>query len=178
MKKSLKFGLTFISLFAIFGLTAGCFGGLDNAQEISATHLNAFFAKTDTPSSEERFQKIVSTISSDAKNSPIDDKDDTVEIIQKSVVYGLTRSYYIADNPNQPQSETRRNIITRFPKGSFVDSDKIIGKSNKDKDIFFSIELTKEGDDWKIIDIDDEDAEDVPQTNIDWKEIEPTDYLD
>jgi hypothetical protein len=177
LKKQLKNGLMLTVLFMIFSLTTGCFGGLDDAQEVSATHLNAFFAKSDNPTAEERFQKIVSTVSSNAEDSPVDDKDDAVEIIQKSMVFGITKPYYIADNPNKPQSDTRRTIIARFPKGSFADSDEIFGESNTDKDLFFSIELNKEGDDWKISDVDDEDEEDVPQTNIDWKEVDPTDYL-
>jgi hypothetical protein len=171
LKKTHKYGLLLLSMFAIFSFTSGCFGGLDNAQKTAATYVNALYAKTDTPSAEERYQKLVSTISTSADANPSEHKDDIIKIIQEAMIKGLVKPYYIADNLNEPQSDTRRSVIVRIPKGSFT-----IDESNLDKDFYVGFILTKEGDDWKILDFKEID-ENISQEKIEWQDVEPTDYL-
>ncbi|MCH5583466.1 hypothetical protein MK805_00570 [Shimazuella sp. AN120528] len=172
MKKRLHYGLVFISLFVIFSFTTGCFGGLDDAQEIAATYINALYAKSDSPTAEERYQKIVSTISTNADENPSEHRDDIIKIIQEAMIKGLNKPYYIADNLNDPQSDTRRSVIIRIPKDAIA-----VDEFNTDKDTYVNMILIKEGDDWKILDFKHLD-DDTPQGNIEWKEVSPTDYLE
>ena len=172
LKKWQKPALVFISLFAIFSLTTGCFGGLDDAQETAATYVNTLYAKTDTPSAEKRYQKLVSTISANSDAKPSEHKDVFIETIQEAMTKGLSKTYYVADNLNEPQSDTRRSIIARFPKGAFT-----IDGSISDKDSYVGFVLIKEGDDWKILDFKEID-ENISQGKIEWKEVKPTIFLD
>jgi uncharacterized UPF0160 family protein len=179
MKKRLKFGLMLTLLFSVFLLTTGCFGGLDDAQKASATYINAFFAKSEKPTAEERYQKIVSVVSANYDNSPADPENtsEALNFIQKQMFNGISTPYFIADNPKQPQSDTRRVVIVRFPKGTFTED---VFSGGSDEDSYVNFVINKEGDEWKIIDMDDlnsEDREAMKREKIEWNEVEPTDYL-
>ncbi|WP_028777765.1 hypothetical protein [Shimazuella kribbensis] len=181
MKKQYKYGLLLTLLISIFSLTTGCFGGLNDAQKTSATYFNTLFAKSEKPSAEERYQKLISVVSSTVEGGPAtpENKDEIMENILKMMVNGITKTYYIADNPKEPQSDTRRSVIVRFPKGTFNEANNALGgDSGQEEDAYITIILNKEGEEWKIIDIQDDDTESILQQKIDWLEVEPTDYLD
>lgn len=173
MKKWQKSALICIALLTIFSLTTGCFGGLDDAHETAATYVNSIYTKTNTPTAEKRYQKIVSTFSPNAEVNPSKHKEDIIKVIMESTAKGLTQLYYIADNPNEPQSDTRRSVVVRIPLGTFPMVD-----SNKNEDSYLGLIITKEGNDWKILDFKNVDAEKLSQGSIEWHEVEPTDYLD
>lgn len=173
MKIWQKPALVCIALLAIFSLTTGCFGGLDDAQETAATYINSIYAKTDTPTAEKRYQKIVSIFSPNAKVNPSKHKENITKVIMESTAKGLTQPYYIADNPNEPQSDTRRSVVVRIPLGTFP-----MVSSNKNKDNYLGLIITKEADNWKILDLKDVDKEKHLHGHMEWQEANPTNYLD
>jgi hypothetical protein len=173
LKKWKKPALVLFSLFAIFGLTTGCFGGLDESQKTAATYVNSIYAKTNTPTAELRYQKIVSVFSPNAKQDPSKHKEDITKIINEATTKGLTQPYYIADHPSEVQSDTRRSVVVRIPLGTFP-----MANSNKNKDNYLGLIIAKEGSDWKIIDINDVDSDKLSQGDLEWKEVSPTDYMD
>jgi hypothetical protein len=181
MKGQFKYGLFLPLLLTVFILTTGCFGGLNDAQKTTATYFNVLFAKSEKPSAEERYQKLISVISSNIDEGPAqpENRDKVMENIYKMMVNGITKTYYIADDPKEPESDTRRSVIVRFPKGTFNDANNALGgDSGQDEDAYITITLNKEGEEWKIVDMEDDDKESILQQKIDWQEVEPTDYLD
>lgn len=108
-------------------------------------------------------------------------KANLLKLIQKFMVKGVSKPYFIADNPSDPQTETRRSIIVRFPKGTFTEANTVIGINGKndksDAEQYAILTLNKEADSWKIIDLENLD-EKIQVNKMEWKEVEPTDYLD
>lgn len=182
MRKKHTYSLLFLSLLVVSSLTTGCFGGLDDAQETSVTFLNSYFAKSTDSTAEERYQKMSSLVSNKFENSLLQPKykANLLKIIQKFMVKGVSKPYFIADNPNDPQTETRRSIIARFPKGTFIEANAVIGINGKndkaDAEEYAILTLNKEADNWKIIDLENLD-EKIQINKTKWKEVEPTDYL-
>lgn len=167
----------------MFSITTGCFGGLDGAQETSVTFLNSYFAKSTEPTAEERYKKMSSLVSNKFEDSLLQPKykANLIKIIQKFRLKGVSKPYFIADNPADPQTETRRSIIIRFPKGTFAEANEVIGITGKndkaDAEEYAILTLNKEADSWKIIDLENLDKK-IQVNKIEWKEVEPTDYLD
>ncbi|MCH5583467.1 hypothetical protein MK805_00575 [Shimazuella sp. AN120528] len=186
--KKLRYGLLFLSLFVITSLPTGCslFSGLDDAQTTSVTFLNSYFAKSTDPSAEERYQTMSSLVSNKFENNLLQPeyKKNMLKFIQKFMTNGVSKPYFIADNPNDPQTETRRSIIARFPKGTFTEANAVIGingKYNKaDSEAYAILTLNKESDSWKIIDLENIDIvkEKIQKNKLEWIEVKPTDYLD
>jgi hypothetical protein len=176
-----KSGLIMISFVAASSIT-GCsiFGGLDDAQEASATYLNSFFAKSDKPSAEQRYQKIVTVVS--ASNQEFSAKPqykaDILKAIQKFMISGVSRPYYLADYLKEPHTDTRKSIIIRFPKGTFAEANKAFAENEPDEEAYRMVVVNKEGEDWKVVQVKEIDRKDIILNNIDWIEVEPTDYLD
>jgi hypothetical protein len=188
LMKKLRYGLLSLSLFGIFSLTTGCslFGGLDDAQETSVTFLNSYFAKSTDPTAEERYQKMSSLVSNKFEDSFLQAqyKKKLLKYIQKFMAKGVSKPYFIADNPNDPQTETRRSIIARFPKGTFTEANAVIGISGKNNgansESYAILTLNKEADSWKIIDLENIDSKNakIQKDKMEWREVDPTDYLD
>jgi hypothetical protein len=183
LKKKYTYSLLFLFLILITSLTTGCLDELDDAQETSVTFLNSYFAKSADPTAEERYQKMSSLVSNQFEDSLLQPKykANLLKIIQKFMVKGVSKPYFIADNPKDPQTETRRSIIARFPKGTFTEANTVIGITGKndkaDAEEYAILTLNKEADTWKIIDLENVDKE-IDINKIEWKEVEPTDYLD
>ncbi|WP_028777764.1 hypothetical protein [Shimazuella kribbensis] len=176
-----KFGLiTFFVMAA--SSSAGCsfFGGLDDAQEASATYLNSFFSKSDKPSAEERYQQIVSvvSVSNQEFSAKPQYKADILKAIRKFMISGVSKPYYLADYPKEPHTDTRKSIIVRFPKGTFNEANKAFAEENEsDEEAYRMVVVNKEGENWKVVQVKEIDKKDVVQANIDWIEVSPTDYL-
>jgi hypothetical protein len=182
LNKYYKHGLLYLSFFAIFSLVMGCslFGGLDDAQKTSATFVNSFFAKGEKPTAEVRYQKLVSTISANMKDSPAtaEAKPYAIQFISKFMKQGLYKNYFIADHPTEPQTDTRRTIVVKFPANSLGGDGNIFGDGTaNNKESFGQLVLNKEGDNWKITEIKDADTQALQKADVDWKEVKPTDYL-
>jgi hypothetical protein len=183
LNKWFKQAIMYLSLFAVFSFTVGCslFGGLDAPQKTTATFINAFFAKSKTPTAEVRYQKMASVVSTNYKDSPTKPEYKTViiQLIGKFMQDGINKDYYVADHPTESQTDTRRSVVIRFPKDSFSGATSIFGvdSSSANKESYGSIILGKEGDNWKITDVKNTDEKTLQKAKIDWKKVSPTDYL-
>lgn len=168
-----------IGLLLTTGTTlTGC--GLDDAQETSATYINAFLSKADEPSAAERYEKLTSVVSASNNETPIGPsyKEVVIALIQEFMQNGVEQPYYISDAPKQLQSDTKRTIIIHFPKGTFKNTNKIFNeKSSIQEDTYAYVRLQKEGDDWKVISLKQVAATAADGTE-DWDKVDPTDYLD
>ena len=158
-------------------MLTGC--GLDDVQKAGVTYINNLYSKGNEPSAEERVEKVFSFYSKGIEEKwkregeeHEGNKDEIIKLIKMNMTSGIGKPYYIGDAPKEIQSETRRSLIIRLPKGT-ASSDLF---SNKNSDIYWIITLQKEGDDWKIINYVAADDTDVIG-EIDWLEVEPTDYL-
>lgn len=188
LKKKPRYQQLFLTIFVISCLSVGCsvFNGLDDAQETSVTFLNAYFAKSTELTAEERYEKMSSLASKLFENSLLqaEYKKDLLKFIQKFMENGVNKPYFIADNPNDPQTETRRSIIARFPKGTFTEANAVIGINGKNSEAnsesYAILTLNKEAENWKIIALESIRAEQVkiPINKMEWKEVKPTDYLE
>lgn len=94
-------------------------------------------------------------------------------IIAGAMKEGITKPYYIADNPSKPQTDTRRYITVKFNQ---ADAPKLFG--GNDPYYYETMTLEKEGNEWKIVEADRETSSKMETVKIDWIEINPTDYLD
>jgi hypothetical protein len=95
-------------------MLTGC--GLDDAQIIGVTSINNQYAKGSKPSAKERLAKIISIVPAGHKNLYNDNR--SVDITQAIMTLGLDKPYYIANAPNEPQSDTHHSLLIRFPKGT------------------------------------------------------------
>jgi hypothetical protein len=168
-----------IGLLLTTGTTlTGC--GLDDAQETSATYINAFLTKAKKPSAAERYEKLTTIVSANNNETPIEPayKEVVIALIQEFMQNGIEQSYFIGNAPNQPQTETKRTIVVHFPKGSFKNTNKIFNENiSVQEDTYAFIHLQKEGDDWKVSSLKQIKRASV-KGPIDWEKVDPTDYLD
>lgn len=167
MKKWIKNGLIYTFLFTLLNLTTGC--SVDDAQETAAAFYSSAFAKADQPSAEKRMKKIESIVSKEFSGSSVL----ISMIIAGAMKEGITKPYYIADNPSKPQTDTRRYITVKFNQ---ADAPKLFG--GNDPYYYETMTLEKEGNEWKIVEADRETSSKMETVKIDWIEINPTDYLD
>jgi hypothetical protein len=167
MKIWLKNGLIYTFLLLLLSLTAGC--GVDDAQKTVATFYSSVFAKADKPTAEERMNKVESIVSKRFSGSSVL----IGMVIAGAKKEGITRPYYLADNPTKPQTDTRRYITVKFLQ---ADAPKLFNGS--DTYYYETMTVEKEGNEWKITGADRERSSKMETIEMNWIEIKPTDYLD
>ncbi|WP_028777762.1 hypothetical protein [Shimazuella kribbensis] len=171
--KWMKQGILILILFAIFSSVTGC-DRPDDAQKTAATFYSNLYAKSDKPSRLDRYHKLEEIISKTTPLTTYMDGMAFMVLIDKSIKNGLSKPYYLADDPTKPQTETKRHIVFRFKKS---DAPALFDQSTPDEYHSDTITLIKESDKWKVIGFAKTDKKITTDPKIEWTEINPTDYL-
>lgn len=167
--------LLFSLLFLLTGLP-GCSFDSEGPEDVTIKFINALFvrSKDGKPTAEERFEAILSVFDesvTDELKESLDfheEKDEMLEFLEEVGKKGITGVYFIAENPDEPQTESYSNLWVKIPASSLPEAD----KRNGEESAILNIILQRRGEEWKVVDIHD-DTESLNEKKIDWIEVKP-----
>ena len=177
MNNWMKKGIIFLFLFLIATVSSACTlsgNGLDDAQTVCATYFSMLYAKGEQFDIEKRKKKIESISTDDYKNKTGGfGTFFMANIMKESMTDGVTKTFYIGDDPLSTQTDTKRTLIVRIQKENirYMFTGEAIGS------YYEKTTLIKTGDSWKIDSSKKADEDIIKRQQIAWKEVKPSEYL-